>query len=288
MKEFDKGLTAAKFAALHRINKSTLLYYDEIGLFSPAIKKPNGYRYYTYRQSSRLEMILTFRELGMSIDEIREYINEPSIEGLMEVLQEKILETDVAISRMKEIRKLMTDRKTQLEGLLHLDFSKIELVRCPEEYLLVSPYEEEGNPDGEALSAIEHARKFHTHRMFNHAFGTIMNRESFEKGEFDRYDSYFTKVENPSRALALRRQDKDRSGFFIKPAGTYMRAFCVGNWDKIPETYRRMLDYAGKHHLIFSGHAFEEGINEMAARSWDDYVTQITVRVENGEEGPKN
>ncbi len=81
MNDYNKGLTAAKFAALHRINKSTLLYYDEIGLFSPAIKKPNGYRYYTYRQSSRLEMILTFRELGMSIEEIRDYMNAPVQRG---------------------------------------------------------------------------------------------------------------------------------------------------------------------------------------------------------------
>ena len=280
MNDYNKGLTAAKFAALHRINKSTLLYYDEIGLFSPAIKKPNGYRYYTYRQSSRLEMILTFRELGMSIEEIRDYMNAPSNEALLEVLHEKILETNVAISRLKEIKNLLVARQKQVKNLMHLDLSQIQLVQCPEEYLLVSPYDEAGNPDGEALSAIEHARRFHTHRMFNHAFGTIMNREAFESGTFDRYDSYFTKVENPSRALALRRQNKDLSGFFIKPAGTYMRAFCVGSWDKLPETYRKMADYAGKHHLTFSGRAFEEGVNEMAVRTWEDYVTQITVQVE--------
>ena len=41
-----------------------------------------------------------------------------------------------------------------------------------------------------------------------------------------------------------------------------------------------MVDYAGKHHLTFSGYAFEEGINEMVAKSMDEYVTQITIRVE--------
>ena len=50
--------------------------------------------------------------------------------------------------------------------------------------------------------------------------------------------------------------------------------FNVGDWPKIPETYERILDYAGKHHLTFSGYAFEEGINEMVTKSMDEYVTQ--------------
>ena len=41
-----KQFTIGQFAALHQINKKTLMWYDEIGLFRPAIKKENGYRYY--------------------------------------------------------------------------------------------------------------------------------------------------------------------------------------------------------------------------------------------------
>ena len=39
--------TAGQFARLHQLNKRTLHYYDDIGLFSPAYKGENGYRYYT-------------------------------------------------------------------------------------------------------------------------------------------------------------------------------------------------------------------------------------------------
>lgn len=47
--------TAGQFARLHQLNKRTLHYYDDIGLFSPAYKGENGYRYYTYQQSAQLE-----------------------------------------------------------------------------------------------------------------------------------------------------------------------------------------------------------------------------------------
>lgn len=53
MEKKSKLLTIGQFASLHGINKKTLMWYDEIGLFHPAFIHPeNGYRYYSYHQSS--------------------------------------------------------------------------------------------------------------------------------------------------------------------------------------------------------------------------------------------
>lgn len=46
MKKNFKSLTTAQFAKLHGVNKRTLHYYDDIGLFSPRAKGENGYRFY--------------------------------------------------------------------------------------------------------------------------------------------------------------------------------------------------------------------------------------------------
>lgn len=43
--------TTGQFAKLNGVNKRTLHYYDEIGLFSPEFKGENGYRYYTCFQT---------------------------------------------------------------------------------------------------------------------------------------------------------------------------------------------------------------------------------------------
>ena len=46
MEKSDKLLTIGQFAALHGINKKTLMWYDEIDLFRPVFIQPeNGYRY---------------------------------------------------------------------------------------------------------------------------------------------------------------------------------------------------------------------------------------------------
>lgn len=61
----DRLFSIGQFARLHEVNKKTLMWYDEIGLLKPAVTKPNGYRYYTYHQSSVLEVILMLRDLDV-------------------------------------------------------------------------------------------------------------------------------------------------------------------------------------------------------------------------------
>ncbi|MEG0712075.1 MAG: hypothetical protein RR448_07520, partial [Niameybacter sp.] len=59
-----------------------------------------------------------------------------------------------------------------------------------------------------------------------------------------------------------------------------IRAFCKGNWDKLPDTYRRLLDFAKAQDVKLTGYAYEEGINEMVISSMEEYVTQITILCE--------
>ena len=83
MEKKSRLLTIGQFAALHGINRKTLMWYDQIGLFQPAYIHPeNGYRYYSYYQSSILETILLLRELDVSIDEIQEFMHSRSAASL--------------------------------------------------------------------------------------------------------------------------------------------------------------------------------------------------------------
>ncbi len=98
MKERSKLLTIGQFASLHGINKKTLMWYDEIGLFGPAAVNPkNGYRYYSYHQSSILETILLLRELDVSITEIQNFMKNRSAVNMKSLLEEKIVELDLQL-----------------------------------------------------------------------------------------------------------------------------------------------------------------------------------------------
>lgn len=89
MKNRKYLLSTGKFAKLNGINKRTLHYYNDIGLFRPEITGENGYHYYSLMQSMQLEMILLLRKLGLSIDDIREYTASPSEESFTKILTDK-------------------------------------------------------------------------------------------------------------------------------------------------------------------------------------------------------
>ena len=107
LKEGNTLFTIGQFAKLHEINKKTLMWYDEIGLLKPACVKENGYRYYSYQQSAALETILMLRELNVSLDEIRLFMEHRTIDSFDCLLKEKIAEISRMISHLKSIQKVL-------------------------------------------------------------------------------------------------------------------------------------------------------------------------------------
>ena len=53
------------------LSRSTLLYYDRIALLSPSGRSDAGYRLYCRSDRERLEAIVSFRQAGLALKEIR-------------------------------------------------------------------------------------------------------------------------------------------------------------------------------------------------------------------------
>ena len=74
--------TINKLAKLAGISTRALRYYDELGLLSPARVSSNGYRIYGQKEIDRLQQILFYRELGVSLEEIRNILASKDFDGL--------------------------------------------------------------------------------------------------------------------------------------------------------------------------------------------------------------
>ncbi|QBD75834.1 MerR family transcriptional regulator [Ktedonosporobacter rubrisoli] len=65
------------FSKLSRVPVKTLRYYDEIGLFKPMkVDHFTGYRYYSASQLPRLNRILALRDLGFTLEQIAQLLDE--------------------------------------------------------------------------------------------------------------------------------------------------------------------------------------------------------------------
>lgn len=72
--------TVKQLADLADVTPRTLHYYDEIGLLRPTSVAANGYRQYDEVAVLRLQQILFYRELGLSLEDISAILDSPSFD----------------------------------------------------------------------------------------------------------------------------------------------------------------------------------------------------------------
>lgn len=86
--------TIGRFSQINRITTKTLRHYDEIGLLKPEyVDKFTGYRYYTTEQLPKLHKILSLKQMGLALQDIKEVIDNPSaLSVFLKLKQEEILE----------------------------------------------------------------------------------------------------------------------------------------------------------------------------------------------------
>ena len=119
-------LTSGELAELVGVTKQTVLYYDKVGLLCPKGRMSNRYRYYSLQQAAELRLILTFRELGMSIQEIRDYLQVRTPEAYLQVLGEQQERLQAEAARLQRMQERVARERRQLSqamaegGGLHL------------------------------------------------------------------------------------------------------------------------------------------------------------------------
>ena len=82
------------------LSRSTLLYYDRIGLLRPTGRTASGYRYYTDTDRTRLDRVRRFREAGLTLKEIHVVLSSGGKPGT-KLLEKRLRETAENIVGLK-------------------------------------------------------------------------------------------------------------------------------------------------------------------------------------------
>lgn len=270
MNRQNKLLTIGQFAAMHGINKKTLMWYDEIGLFRPASINPeNGYRYYDYHQSPVLETILLLRDLDVSIHEIQDFMKDRSAGNLKQLLEEKMADLDKQIAHLQAVRTTLSAHRQNMDTLLTMDLSEISVVEREERCLVTVEIDRSTSFEREVELITAETEKYQLGRLHKASYGSMISVSSLLSGRYDDYSRLF--IEIPFLSY--------RAGLHMAPGGKYLRAFCKGEWDRLPKRYQEIFDYAREHGLTPYGYSYEMGINENVIERIEDYIVQIEIPI---------
>ena len=275
MKNFRENeiikLTVSQFAKLHNVNKRTLHYYDEIGIFSPDYKGENGYRYYDYMQGVDFEYIKMLKELNMGLDEIKKYIDNPNEEDFKEIAEVKIKEIDQEIKLLNRRREVLEDKLNKLNKCDEVrKKNSIKVIDCEEQKFFFTPFKFE---DDDLKQLIAHIKDVWTVDEYCKGIGSFVSVDKIKRGEFEEYDGLFIEMLEDM-------ESKNTKNTIIKPKGKYICAYHMGDWDTLPNFYGEIVKYAEENNLTLVGYSFEIGMNDFAISDMGDYITQIMIRVE--------
>ena len=98
----------------HGLSRSTLLYYDRIGLLCPSGRSPAGYRDYSADDDRRLQQICTYRRAGLPLEQIGQMLDAPKgrvADALRHRLEELDGEMDALRQQQLVIAKLLESGK---------------------------------------------------------------------------------------------------------------------------------------------------------------------------------
>ena len=108
-----KTHSISRLARAFGLSRSTLLYYDRIGLLKPCGRTGSGYRYYGEKARGQLERICHFREAGLTLKEIQRVLSSGGKPGV-KLLDKRIKETATSIVDLKHQQRILAAMRSRI------------------------------------------------------------------------------------------------------------------------------------------------------------------------------
>lgn len=276
-KKNGKYLTTGEFAKLCKVNKQTLFYYDQIGLLSPLWKNEKGYRYYSIHQIELFFVIDLLKDLGMSLNDIQQYMNNKSPESFLSLMYQQ--KQEIVKKRQEiEMKEKMIDAKIAImEEASHLDFQQMTLKQLPEATLYLSR-NIENITDEEFVEVIsDFINELNISQLDSgYPIGGITKREHVMKGEFSNYSYLYIEQPHPKVGYP----------YFQAVKGDFLIGYHIGDEKTLHKTYKRLFSEMERLNLALGEYVFEEYIYDTVVMNYKEhYVTKIMIQVEQNSGG---
>ncbi len=88
------------------LSRTAILYYESLGLLKPSSRSAGNSRQYGERELERLRQICAFRNVGLSLADIRAVVGRPSNDAAS-TLQKRLVEIDAEIDRLRSHQRVI-------------------------------------------------------------------------------------------------------------------------------------------------------------------------------------
>lgn len=267
----ERLLSISEFAALAAISRKNLIFYDEIGLFSPSVIGKNRYRYYTYRQLQTVNVIWALREIGVPLKEIKTYLDRRTPDKLVTLCRRETERLQGEITKLRQILDMMHSIETVTENARKVKAGRVEVIRMEARKLVMGPAVDKSD-DYTISNSLVDFYGFCARNGLIHSYpvGSVTSRE----------DLLAKKTFPPSRFFCPAKDHLAEEMTIEAPAGLYAVGYDRGDYGGIEGLYRKVLRHIEKNGYAVAGDGYEEYVlNEIAVRDPAGYLARVSVPV---------
>lgn len=271
MKDSKMFLSTGEFSRLVGVTKHTLFHYFDIGIFIPAKIVENQYRYYSVWQVEHFYVISALKDLGMSLKEIKEYLDKRGPKESISLLKTQAHEIDEKIKRLEAIKQLISQKIELTQSIFDANTQAISVQDCGQEFLIVTDALPWTGELSLSASYANHVKNCARRGMTTpYSVGQLLEMHRIKKGELDSYKYFYTKIS----------ENQIEGDVYLKKAGSYLTIYHTSGYDSINESYDRLLEYAEKEELILDSCFYEDVIlDELSVEGYENFIIKISVRM---------
>lgn len=271
-------LSIGQMAELNHVSEQTLRLYDKEGLLVPRCVDPvTGYRYYHIIQSAKLDLIQNMKVYGMTLRQIRSFLDSNDPAALREMLSEQAASIEERIRQLRRSQSAITrtlDNYRRYEAMPQN--GEIFLEYIPERRIF--RYSCDVNYFDQDESGYEYMlRQMKTNLVANNMplsyftnIGTIIRREHLVP------DALFS-----NEVFLFVDEDDSSQAMETLPAASYL-CLCSDEFSMEAENVRRLLDYVQTRGCEIAGDYICEVVVDFPMLDFDRrrmfYKAQIPVR----------
>ena len=288
MKEF---LSIREFSKFSGVSSSTLRYWDEIGLFSPAKRDvENNYRYYTPQQIIAVNFIVVLSSFGISLKTIGEIGKGRTPENVMDLIeqQEKLL--NMEMRRLQECYSVIHTRRelinygrsvmkgfklvdgarvsgdTSVVGGMVVDLNKVFVMYRDEANFVMGPKNEFKKGEGFYGPFINFCKKAEDLRI---------NLKFPIAGMHDNWGEFIKAPGSPNYFCSM-----DPAGNSKRGVGKYVVGYTRGYYGQFGDLPERMKKFIEENALTVTGRVYSLYLHdEVCIQDPSKYLVQVSVAV---------
>lgn len=256
---------------LYNIGIDSLRYYEEIGLLAPTRGKENNYRYYTYDDLMKLNLIRELRKLNFSFIQIKEMLGNRNLTSTLQLLNKELEIIDSEIQKMQESRSAVIQRITSINNAISdITYNQFSIRHMPERKCLHIFYGDvKLNEIDYYISAFIKEHGINIKDIIGRSDGYRLDISSSSSP--DRY--------SVKEVFILNKFLTEPS--FTLPAGSYLTVAYNGNISKSRVWGEKLLQYAKRNHLKIEGDLFEFCVIDYYETDFqDEFITLLQIKIQ--------